>query len=79
MMGFDAAGAPPKGLGDISPVASKCLTQRTALAMLTSKRLAAALRDSPPDTTASTTRLRRSQESAMPRRLPSAAGIWRVM
>src|SRR5271166_5866725 len=34
--------------------------------MLTPKRLAAALRDSPPKTTASTTRLRRSSESAIP-------------
>ncbi len=35
--------------------------------MLTPKRLAAALRDSPPKTTASTTRLRRSSESALNR------------
>jgi hypothetical protein len=42
---------------------------RTALAILTPKRLAAALRDIPPSTTASTTRLRRSSESAIPRRL----------
>src|SRR5271166_1197798 len=34
--------------------------------MLTPKRLVAALRDSPPKTTASTTRLRRSSESAIP-------------
>jgi hypothetical protein len=34
--------------------------------MLTPKRLAAALRDCPPKTTASTTRLRRSSESAIP-------------
>src|SRR5579871_2221217 len=40
-------------------------TQRTALAILTPKRLAAALRDIPPSTTASTTRLRRSSESAI--------------
>src|SRR5208283_5402796 len=34
--------------------------------MLTPKRLAAALRDNPPKTTASTTRLRRSSERAIP-------------
>jgi hypothetical protein len=34
--------------------------------MLTPKRLAAALRDTLPKTTASTTRLRRSSESAIP-------------
>src|SRR5271166_5231200 len=58
--------SPPVGAGEISPVAPKRVTQRTALAMLTPKRLAAALRDSPPKTTASTTRLRRSSESAIP-------------
>jgi hypothetical protein len=47
-------------------VVLKRVTQRTALAMLTPKRLAAALRDSRPKTTASTTRLRRSSESAIP-------------
>jgi len=36
-----------KGFGDISPVASNCLTQRTALAMPTSKRFAAELRGQP--------------------------------
>src|SRR5271157_4462963 len=58
--------SPPIEQGEIPPVALKRVTQRTALAMLTPKRLAAALRDSPPKTTASTTRLRRSSESAIP-------------
>ena len=47
-------------------MALKRATQRTALAMLTPKRLAAALRDMPPSTTALTTRWRRSSESAIP-------------
>src|SRR4029077_17644498 len=51
--------------GEISPLALKRATQRTALAMLTPKRLAAALRDMPPST-APTTRSRRSTESAIP-------------
>src|SRR4029077_19939294 len=50
------------GAGEISPLALKRATQRTALAM----RLAAALRDMPPSTTAPTTRSRRSSESAIP-------------
>ncbi len=55
----------------------KRATQRTTLAMLTPKRLAAALRDMPPSTTAPTTRSRRSSESAIPaasfaRRQPSS-------
>ena len=50
----------------MSPLALKRATQRTALAMLTPKRLAAALRDMPPSTTAPTTRSRRSSESAIP-------------
>src|SRR5271166_3071145 len=58
--------SPPVGAGEISPVAAKRCNQRTALAILTPKRLAAALRDIPPSTTASTTRLRRSSESAIP-------------
>jgi hypothetical protein len=49
----------------MSPIVSNCLTQRTALAMLTLKSLAAALRYSPSTMTASTTRLRRSSESAI--------------
>src|SRR5208337_2325991 len=57
---------PPVGAGEISPLALKRATQRTALAMLTPKRLAAALRDMPPSTTAPTTRSRRSSESAIP-------------
>ena len=39
---------------------------KTALAMLTLKCFAAALRDKPPDKTDSTTRVRRSSESAIP-------------
>src|SRR5271165_3206282 len=58
--------SPPVAAGEISPVAAKRCNQRTALAILTPKRLAAALRDIPPSTTASTTRLRRSSESAIP-------------
>src|SRR5208282_2432094 len=58
--------SPPVGAGEISPLALKRATQRTALAMLTPKRLAAALRDMPPSTTAPTTRSRRSSESAIP-------------
>src|SRR5271157_3625619 len=58
--------SPPIGSGEIPPVAAKRATQRTALAMLTPKRLAAALRDMPPATTALTTRWRRSSESAIP-------------
>ena len=53
--------APPKNCQESCVRA--CLA--TALAMLTPKRLAAPLRDSPPKTTASTTRLRRSSESAI--------------
>src|SRR5579863_9829863 len=56
---------PARRDGEISPVALKRQTQRTALAILTPKRLAAALRDIPPSTTASATRLRRSSESAI--------------
>src|SRR5208337_1566430 len=68
--------SPPVGAGEIPPVAWKRQTQRMALAMLTPKRLAAALRDRPPTTTASTTRVRRSSDSAIPaasftRRRPS--------
>jgi hypothetical protein len=37
--------SPPLGAGEISPFAWNRATQRTALAMLTPKRLAAALRD----------------------------------
>ena len=55
--------SPPVGAGEISPVAWKRHTQRTALAMLTPKRLAAALRDRTPTTTASTTRVRRSSDT----------------
>ena len=40
--------SPPVGAGEISPLALKRATQRTALAMLIPKRLAAALRDIPP-------------------------------
>src|SRR5271167_4562463 len=58
--------SPPVGAGEISPLAQKRCSQRTALAMLTPKRLAAALRDRPPWTTASTTRSRRSSDSAIP-------------
>src|SRR5580693_3121281 len=58
--------SPPVGDGEIAPLALKRATQRTALAMLTPNRLAAALRDMPPSTTAPTTRLRRSSESAIP-------------
>ena len=58
--------SPPVGDGEISPLAWKRATQRTALAMLTPKLLAAALRDMPPSTTAPTTRWRRSSESASP-------------
>src|SRR5208282_1106398 len=58
--------SPPIEQGEIPPVALKRATQRTALAMLTPKRLAAALRDMPPSTTALTTRWRRSSESAIP-------------
>src|SRR5208283_6181803 len=58
--------SPPIEQGEIPPVALKRATQRTALAMLTPKRLAAALRDMPPATTALTTRWRRSSESAIP-------------
>jgi len=47
------------------------LTQRTALAMLTSKRFAAELRDNPPETTASTTRCE-DLGKRHARRLPSA-------
>src|SRR5271156_6469556 len=57
--------SPPIEQGEISPLALKRATQRTALAMLTPKRLAAALRDMPPST-APTTRSRRSTESAIP-------------
>src|SRR5271157_4567562 len=39
--------SPPIEQGEIPPVALKRATQRTALAMLTPKRLAAALRDMP--------------------------------
>ena len=56
---------PARRRREISPVALKRQTQRTALAILTPKRLAAALRDIPSSTTASTTRLRRSSESAI--------------
>ena len=41
--------SPPVAAGEISPLAQKRCSQRTALAMLTPKRLAAALRDRPPD------------------------------
>src|ERR1700757_1810881 len=58
--------SPPVGDGEISPLALKRATQRAALAMLTPNRLAAALRDMAPSTTAPTTRLRRSSESAIP-------------
>ncbi len=53
-MGLDTTGTTisPVGAGEISPLALKRATQRTALAMLTPKRLAAALRDMPPSTTA---------------------------
>ena len=44
--------SPPVGAGEISPLAQKRYSQRTALAMLTPKRLAAALRDRPPTNTA---------------------------
>jgi hypothetical protein len=64
-------------------VAWKRQTQRTAVAMLTPKRFAAALRDKPSSTTESTTRLRRSSESAivaasLARRTPSntTKSIW---
>src|SRR5271168_3836578 len=57
--------SPPIEQGEIPPVALKRATQRTALAMLTPKRLAAALRDMPPSTVP-TTRSRRSTESAIP-------------
>src|ERR1035438_10808917 len=57
--------SPPVGAGEISPLALKRATQRTALAILTPKRLAAALRDILPSTTAPTTRSRRSSESAI--------------
>src|SRR5271165_5082396 len=40
--------SPPVAAGEISPVAWNRQTQRIALAMLTPKRLAAALRDMPP-------------------------------
>ena len=56
----------PVAAGEISPLVLKRATQRTALAMLTPKRLAAALRDRPLSTTACTTRSRRSSESAIP-------------
>src|SRR5271165_3544536 len=59
--------SPPVGAGEISPVAAKRCNQRTALAILTPKRFAAALRDMPPSVTASTTRLRRSSDSAISR------------
>ena len=51
-MRLDAAGPaiPPVGAGEISPLAPKRCSQPTALAMLTPKRLAAALRDRPPTT-----------------------------
>ena len=67
-MRLDAADrrSPPVGAGDISPLALKRCSHRTALAMLTLKRLAAAFRDMPPWTTASTTRSRRSSDSAIP-------------
>ena len=73
-MRFDRR-SPPVGAGEISPVARNRQTQRMALAMLTPKRLAAALRDMPPSNTAPTTRLRRSSESAITRRLLRAASI----
>jgi len=56
----------PVGDAEICPLARKRATQRTALAMLTPNRLAAALRDIPSSTTAPTTRSRRSSESAIP-------------
>ena len=67
--------SPPVGAGEISPLALKRATQRTALAMLTPKRLAAALRDMPAfhhrlhDTFAKIVGKRH------PRRLLPAAGI----
>ena len=67
-MRLDAAGpAIPARRGRRNLAAgAEALQQRTALAMLTPKRLAAALRDRPPTTTASTTRSRRSSDSAIP-------------
>ena len=56
----------PVEAGEISPAAPKRCNQRTALAILTPKRLAAALRDIPSLTTVSTTHLRRSSASAIP-------------
>ena len=69
VMGFNAAGATVASAGFGRNLACRLellLTQRTALAMLILNSLAAALRDSPSSTTASTTRLRRSSESAIP-------------
>jgi hypothetical protein len=68
VMGFDPPGSAiaARGLGEISHDVSNCFTQRTALAMLILKSLAAASRDSSSSTTAPTTRLRRSSESAIP-------------
>ena len=66
----EAAKQPPNSLleaiGDLFGARASPAQQRMALAMLTPKRLAAALRDSPSTTTASTTRLRRSSDSAIP-------------
>src|SRR5277367_1523576 len=69
--------SPPVGVGEISPVAPKRCNHRTALAMLTPKRLAAALRDMPSRATASITRLRRSSEIAIPAASFAAAIMYR--
>lgn len=53
--------SPPRGFGAVRPVRRYSAIQRTALAMLTPNRRAAALRDMPPST-ARITRMRRSAE-----------------
>jgi hypothetical protein len=67
-MGFNAAGATvaSAGFGRNLPRRLELPHRPTALAMLTLKCFTAASRDNPPDKTDSTTRVRRSSESAIP-------------